>query len=151
MGKGYANSLGSFLFYNLISVIFNLMTTMDILYTALCITFIAFASARSKESKDQHALRLNDEAEQEMDALVEEETRQLSEKIEDSASEFHELESKFNILKRLKTGNRLKDIAQQRQDVPLPPWLADKVVAINENQVRLRRSGTEIKETSKNE
>merc|ERR1712142_1309278 len=115
MGKGYANSLGSFLFYNLISVIFNFMTTMDILYTALCITLIAFASARSKESKDQHALRLNNEAEQEMDALVEEETQQLNEEIEDSASEFRDLESKFNSLKRVKTKNRLKDIAQPRQ------------------------------------
>jgi len=86
-----------------------------ILYAALCITLIAFASARSKESKDQHALRLNNEAEQEMDALVEEETQQLNEEIEDSASEFRDLESKFNSLKRVKTKNRLKDIAQPRQ------------------------------------
>merc|ERR1712183_412433 len=107
MGKGYANSLGSFLFYNLISVIFNFMTTMDILYTALCITFIAFASARSKESKDQHALRLNDEAEQENDALVDEEARRLNEEREDSSLKFRDLESAS------KTGNRLKDIAQQ--------------------------------------
>merc|ERR1712168_1618835 len=74
-----------------------------ILYAALCITLIAFASARSKESKDQHALRFNDEAEQEMDALVEEDTQQLNEEIEDSASQFRDLESKD------------KDIAQPRQ------------------------------------
>merc|ERR1712168_1683079 len=76
-----------------------------ILYAALCITLIAFASARSKESKDQHALRFNDEAEQEMDALVEEDTQQLNEEIEDSASEFRDLESK----------DKDKDIAQPRQ------------------------------------
>merc|ERR1712142_408036 len=76
-----------------------------ILYAALCITLIAFASARSIESKDQHALRLNNEAEQEMNALVDEETRQLNEEIEDSASEFGDLESK----------DKDKDIAQQRQ------------------------------------
>jgi len=61
---------------------------MDIiLYTALCMSLIAFASARSKGSMDQHALRLNGEAEQEMDALVEK-TRQLNEEIEDSGSMF---------------------------------------------------------------
>jgi len=61
---------------------------MDIIwYTALCMSLIAFASARSKGSMDQHALRLNDEAEQEMDTLVEE-TRQLNEEIEDSATMF---------------------------------------------------------------
>merc|ERR1712087_557326 len=65
-----------------------IITTMDIIwYTALCMSLIAFASARSKGSMDQHALRLNNEAEQEMDTLVEE-TRQLNEEMEDSASMF---------------------------------------------------------------
>jgi len=84
---------------------------MDIIwYTALCMSLIAFASARSKGSMDQHALRLNDEAEQEMDALVEE-TRQLNEKeIEDTAPEFGDLESKFNSLRPF------KNKAQHRQD-----------------------------------
>merc|ERR1719431_2236236 len=59
---------------------------------------------------DQHALRLNDEAEQEMDTLVEE-TRQLNEKeIEDTAPEFGDLESKFNSLRPF------KNKAQHRQD-----------------------------------
>ena len=120
---------------------------MDIiLFTALCMALIAFASARSKGSMDQHALRLNNEAEQEMDALVEE-TRQLNEEIEDSATMFKagsdaisdssskgistddlfasgdaalganagDSESKFNGLKRSKTGNRLKDIHVSKQ------------------------------------
>merc|ERR1711970_873972 len=123
---------------------FTIITTMDIIwYTALCMSLIAFASARSM---DQHALRLNDEAEQEMDALVEE-TRQLNEEIEDSATMFKagsdaisdssstgistdglfasgaaalganagDSESKFNGLKRAKTGNRLKDIHVSKQ------------------------------------
>jgi len=123
------------------------MTRMDIiLYTALCMSLIAFASARSKGSMDQHALRLNGEAEQEMDALVEK-TRQLNEEIEDSGSMFKagsdaisdssstgilpddlfasgdaalganagDSESKFNGLKRSKTGNRLKDIHVSKQ------------------------------------
>jgi len=117
-----------------------------ILYTALWMLLIAFASARSIGSMDQHALRLNDEAEQEMDTLVEE-TRQLNEEIEDSASMFKagsdaisdssstgilpddlfasgdaalganagDSESKFNGLKRAKTGNRLKDIHVSKQ------------------------------------
>jgi len=90
---------------------------MDIIwYTALCMSLIAFASARSKGSMDQHALRLNDEAEQEMDALVEE-TRQLNEKeIEDTAPEFGDLESKFNSLRPF------KNKAQHRQaTVDCPP------------------------------
>merc|ERR1711970_1050244 len=67
---------------------YTIMTRMDIiLYTALCMSLIAFASARSKGSMDQHALRLNGEAEQEMDALVEK-TRQLNEEIVDSGSMF---------------------------------------------------------------
>merc|ERR1711970_581677 len=67
---------------------FTIITTMDIiLFTALCMALIAFASARSKGSMDQHALRLNNEAKQEMDALVEE-TRQLNEEMEDSATMF---------------------------------------------------------------
>merc|ERR1711970_473236 len=67
---------------------FTIITTMDIIwYTALWMSLIAFASARSKGSMDQHALRLNNEAEQEMDTLVEE-TRQLNEEIEDSATMF---------------------------------------------------------------
>merc|ERR1712087_824212 len=122
-------------------------TTMDIIwYTALCMSLIAFASARSKGSMDQHALRLNNEAEQEMDTLVEE-TRQLNEEMEDSATMFKagsdaisdssskgistddlfasgaaalganagDSESKFNGLRRSKTGNRLKDIHVSKQ------------------------------------
>jgi len=83
-----------------------------ILYTALWMLLIAFASARSIGSMDQHALRLNDEAEQEMDALVEE-TRQLNEEIEDTAPEFGDLESKFNSLRPF------KNKAQHRQDAQM--------------------------------
>merc|ERR1712087_609920 len=126
---------------------FTIITTMDIIwYTALCMSLIAFASARSKGSMDQHALRLNNEAEQEMDTLVEE-TRQLNEEMEDSATMFKagsdaisdssskgistddlfasgaaalganagDSESKFNGLRRSKTGNRLKDIHVSKQ------------------------------------
>jgi len=96
-----------------------------ILYTALWMLLIAFASARSIGSMDQHALRLNDEAEQEMDALVEE-TRQLNEEIEDTAPEFGDLESKFNSLRPFKN----KAQHRQAQDIcsKCPKWKCEKYV-----------------------